>query len=134
MTTEDSRTKQQKEDKKDLNIIKLEKGETVNLTKALGSNKRLAILRHTSEEALNLSEIAEKIDSTPQAVYHHLQILEKSKLIRVVKEEKIKNMDKTIKYYRSNFQPDGINLILWAPLENIESTQLQERVPRSKTP
>ncbi len=123
-----------KEKNKDLNIIKLEKGETVNLTKALGSSKRLAILKYTSKEALNLSEIAEKLNSTPQAIYHHLQILEKSKLIRVVREEKIKNMDKTIKYYRSNFHPDGINILLWAPLENIESSQLKEKVPLSKTP
>ncbi|MHA1115959.1 MAG: winged helix-turn-helix domain-containing protein [Candidatus Heimdallarchaeum aukensis] len=121
-------------EKKDINIIKLEKGETVDLSKALGSSKRLNILKYTAEEELNLSEIAEKINSTPQAVYHHLQILEKSKLIRVVREEKIKNMDKTIKYYRSNFHPEAINLILWAPLENLDFEQLQERVPLTKLP
>jgi len=85
-------TKQKQTDKKDLNIIKLKKGETVNISKALGSSKRLSILQHLSQEELNLSEIAEKIDSTPQAVYHHLQILEKSKLVQVVREEQIKNM------------------------------------------
>jgi predicted transcriptional regulator len=46
---------------KDLNIIKLKKGETVNMSKALGSKIRLAILRLTSEEELNLSGIAEKV-------------------------------------------------------------------------
>ena len=119
---------------KDLNIIKLKKGETVNISKALGSNKRLAILQHLSEEELNLSEIAGKIDSTPQAVYHHLQILEKSKLIYVVREENIKNMAKTIKYYRANYQPDAINLLLWAPLDEIEPTELQSRVPLPERP
>ncbi|MHA1200127.1 MAG: ArsR/SmtB family transcription factor [Candidatus Heimdallarchaeaceae archaeon] len=119
---------------KDLNIIKLKKGETVNITKALGSNKRLTILQHLSENELNLSEIAEKIDSTPQAVYHHLQILEKSKLIVVVREESIKNMAKTIKYYRASYQPDAINLILWAPLDEIELTELQSRVPIPERP
>ncbi len=119
---------------KDLNIIKLKKGETVNISKALGSNKRLSILQHLSEGELNLSEIAEKIDSTPQAVYHHLQILEKSKLIYVVREESIKNMAKTIKYYRSSYQPDSINLLLWAPLDEIEPTELKSRVPLPERP
>ena len=123
-----------KSDFKDLNIIKLKKGETVNVSKALGSNKRLAILRHLSETELNLSEIAEKIDSTPQAVYHHLQILEKSKLIFVVREESIKNMAKTIKYYRASYQPDAINLLLWAPLDEIEPTELQSRIPLPERP
>ena len=134
---------------KDLNIIKLKKGETVNMTKALGSNIRLAILRLTSEEELNLSEIAEKViyeskdkggniiqkkGSTPQAIYHHLQILEKSKLIRVVKEEKIKNMNKTIKYYRASYEPDGINILLWAPLDVIEHTYLESMTPIQEKP
>lgn len=119
---------------KDFNIIKLKKGETVNVSKALGSSKRLAILQHLSEEELNLSEIAEKINSTPQAVYHHLQILEKSKLIYVVREENIKNMAKTIKYYRASYQPDSINLIFWAPLDEIEPTELQSRVPLPERP
>ncbi len=119
---------------KDLNIIKLKKGETVNVTKALGSNKRLAILKHLSENELNLSEIAAKIESTPQAVYHHLQILEKSKLIFVVREESIKNMAKTIKFYRASYQPDAINLILWAPLDEVELTELQSRVPIPERP
>ena len=119
---------------KDLNIIKLRKGETVDISKALGSNKRITILRHLSEEELNLSEIANKINSTPQAVYHHLQILEKSKLIYVVREEKIKNMAKTIKYYRASYQPDAINLLLWAPLEELELTELEGRVPLPERP
>ncbi len=134
---------------KDLNIIKLKKGETVNMSKALGSNIRLAILRLTSEEELNLSEIAEKIvyegkdkdgnihqktGSTPQAIYHHLQILEKSKLIQVVREEKIKNMKKTIKYYRASYEPDGINILLWAPLEVIEHTYLESMTPIQEKP
>lgn len=116
-------------EKKDLNIIKLKKGETVNITKALGSSKRLNILKHLTEDELNLSEIAEKIDSTPQAVYHHLNILEKSKLVRVVREEKIKNMAKTIKYYRANYQPDGINVLLWAPLDQVDTTNMKARIP-----
>ncbi len=120
---------EKKTNKKDINIIKLKKGETVNISKALGSSKRLEILRQLSEAELNLSEIAEKVESTPQAVYHHLQILEKSRLIHVVREENIKNMDKKIKFYRSNYQPDAINLLLWAPLDQIESTELQTRVP-----
>ncbi|MCE7740839.1 MAG: helix-turn-helix domain-containing protein [Candidatus Heimdallarchaeota archaeon] len=119
---------------KDVNIIKLKKGETVNISKALGSTKRLTILQHLSENELNLSEIAEKIDSTPQAVYHHLQILEKSKLIVVVREESIKNMAKTIKYYRASYKPDAINLLLWAPLDEIEPTELQSRVPLPERP
>ena len=119
---------------KDLNIIKLKKGETVNVSKALGSNKRIAILQHLSERELNLSEIAEKIDSTPQAVYHHLQILEKSKLVFVVREENIKNMAKTIKYYRASYHPDAINLLLWAPLDEIEPTELQSKVPLPERP
>ncbi len=120
---------------KDLKVIKLKKGETVNMSKALGSSKRLAILQHLSKEELNLSEIAEKLKkdgmkgSTPQAVYHHLQILESSKLIRVVREKKIKNMDKTIKFYRSNYQPDAINVILWGPLEDLEPAELESRIP-----
>ena len=131
MTTE---PKPKKSPIKDLNVIKLKKGETVNISKALGSNKRLAILRYLSEEELNLSEIAEKIKSTPQAVYHHLQILEKSKLIFVVREESIKNMAKTIKYYRANYQPDAINLLLWAPLDQIEPTELKSRIPLPERP
>ncbi len=123
-----------KSEAKDLNIIKLKKGETVNISKALGSNKRLAILRILSESEFNLSEIAQKIDSTPQAVYHHLQILEKSKLIYVVREESIKNMAKTIKYYRASYQPDSINLLLWAPLDELETTELEERVPIPERP
>lgn len=119
---------------KDLNIIKLRKGETVDISKALGSNRRITILKHLSEEELNLSEIANKIDSTPQAVYHHLQILEKSKLIYVVREEKIKNMAKTIKYYRASYQPDAINLLLWAPLDELEPTELEARVPLPERP
>jgi len=119
---------------KDLNIIKLRKGETVDISKALGSNKRITILKHLSEEELNLSEIANKISSTPQAVYHHLQILEKSKLIYVVREEKIKNMAKTIKYYRASYQPDAINLLLWAPLEELELTELEARIPLPERP
>jgi len=119
---------------KDLNIIKLRKGETVDISKALGSNKRISILKYLSEEELNLSEIANKINSTPQAVYHHLQILEKSKLIYVVREEKIKNMAKTIKYYRASYQPDAINLLLWAPLEELETTELESRVPLPERP
>lgn len=119
---------------KDLNIIKLRKGETVDISKALGSNKRISILKYLSEEELNLSEIANKINSTPQAVYHHLQILEKSKLIYVVREEKIKNMAKTIKYYRASYQPDAINLLLWAPLEELELTELESRVPLPERP
>ncbi len=123
-----------KSDIKDLNIIKLKKGETVNISKALGSNKRLTILRILSENEFNLSEIAQKIESTPQAVYHHLQILEKSKLIYVVREENIKNMAKTIKYYRASYQPDAINLLLWAPLEELESTELEAKLPLPKRP
>jgi len=119
---------------KDLNIIKLKKGETVNISKALGSNKRIAILQHLSKEELNLSEIAHKVNSTPQAIYHHLGILEKSKLIRVVREENIKNMAKTIKYYRANYQPDSINLLLWAPLDEIEPTELASHVPLPERP
>ncbi|MHA1201664.1 MAG: helix-turn-helix domain-containing protein [Candidatus Heimdallarchaeaceae archaeon] len=134
---------------KDLNIIKLKKGETVNMSKALGSKIRLAILRLTSEEELNLSGIAEKVvyeakdkegniiqkkGSTPQAIYHHLQILEKSKLIRVVREEKIKNMNKTIKYYRASYEPDGINILLWAPLDVIEHTYLESMTPIPEKP
>ncbi|TET77783.1 MAG: ArsR family transcriptional regulator [Candidatus Heimdallarchaeota archaeon] len=119
---------------KDLNIIKLRKGETVDISKALGSNRRITILKHLSEEELNLSEIANKINSTPQAVYHHLQILEKSKLIYVVREEKIKNMAKTIKYYRASYQPDAINLLLWAPLEELELTEIEARVPLPERP
>ncbi|MCE7747623.1 MAG: winged helix-turn-helix transcriptional regulator [Candidatus Heimdallarchaeota archaeon] len=119
---------------KDLNIIKLRKGETVDISKALGSNKRISILKYLSVEELNLSEIANKINSTPQAVYHHLQILEKSKLIYVVREEKIKNMAKTIKYYRASYQPDAINLLLWAPLEELELTELESRVPLPERP
>ncbi|OLS31777.1 MAG: hypothetical protein HeimAB125_15500 [Candidatus Heimdallarchaeota archaeon AB_125] len=123
-----------KSDIKDLNIIKLKKGETVNISKALGSNKRLTILRILSENEFNLSEIAQKIESTPQAVYHHLQILEKSKLIYVVREENIKNMAKTIKYYRASYQPDAINLLLWAPLEELESTELEAKLPLPERP
>jgi len=134
---------------KDLNIIKLKKGETVNMSKALGSTIRLAILRLTSEEELNLSEIAEKVvyetkdkdgnliekkGSTPQAIYHHLQILEKSKLIQVVREEKIKNMNKTIKYYRASYEPDGINILLWAPLDVLEPTYLESMTPLPEKP
>ncbi len=134
---------------KDLNIIKLKKGETVNMSKALGSKIRLAILRLTSEEELNLSEIAEKVvyeakdkegnatlkkGSTPQAIYHHLQILEKSKLIQVVREEKIKNMNKTIKYYRASYEPDGINILLWAPLDVLEPTYLESMTPIPEKP
>ena len=123
-----------KSDIKDLNIIKLKKGETVNISKALGSNKRLTILRILSENEFNLSEIAQKIESTPQAVYHHLQILEKSKLIYVVREENIKNMAKTIKYYRASYQPDAINLLLWAPLDELESTELEAKLPLPERP
>jgi len=123
-----------KSDIKDLNIIKLKKGETVNISKALGSNKRLTILRILSENEFNLSEIAQEIESTPQAVYHHLQILEKSKLIYVVREENIKNMAKTIKYYRASYQPDAINLLLWAPLEELESTELEAKLPLPERP
>ncbi|MBY9000900.1 MAG: helix-turn-helix transcriptional regulator [Candidatus Heimdallarchaeota archaeon] len=134
---------------KDLNIIKLKKGETVNMSKALGSKIRLAILRLTSTEELNLSEIAEKLvyeskdkdgnlfekrGSTPQAIYHHLQILEKSKLIHVVREKKIKNMNKTIKYYRASYEPDGINILLWAPLDVIEHTYLESMTPIQEKP
>ena len=129
-----SETKHEKTDKKDLNIIKLKKGETVNISKALGSSKRLSILEFLSKEELNLSEIAEKIESTPQAVYHHLQILEKSKLIQVVREEQIKNMAKTIKFYRATYEPDAINLILWAPLDIIEPTELEAKVPLQERP
>ncbi len=129
-----------KKESKDLKVIKLKKGETVNMSKALGSSKRLAILRHLSTDELNLSEIAEKLKadglkgSTPQAVYHHLQILEGSKLIRVVREVNIKNMDKTIKYYRSNYQPDAINVILWEPLEDLEPAELESRIPVPSRP
>ena len=123
-----------KSDIKDLNIIKLKKGETVNISKALGSNKRLTILRILSENEFNLSEIAQKIESTPQAVYHHLQILEKSKLIYVVREENIKNMAKTIKYYRASYQPDAINLLLCAPLDELESTELEAKLPLPERP
>ncbi|MHA2256152.1 MAG: ArsR/SmtB family transcription factor, partial [Candidatus Heimdallarchaeaceae archaeon] len=129
-----SETKPKGTEKKDLNIIKLKKGETVNISKALGSSKRLSILQFLSKEELNLSEIAEKIESTPQAVYHHLQILEKSKLVQVVREEKIKNMAKTIKFYRATYEPDAINLILWAPLDIIEPTELEARVPVQERP
>ena len=122
------------ESNKDLNIIKLKKGETVNISKALGSSKRLSILRFLSKEELNLSEIAQKIDSTPQAVYHHLQVLEKSKLIYVVREENIKNMAKTIKYYRASYHPDAINLLLWAPLDELETTELEAKVPIPERP
>ncbi len=117
-----------------LNLIKLEKGETVNMSKALGSNKRIDILNHLSKEELNLSEIAEKIGSTPQAVYHHLQILEKSKLIYVAREKNIKNMEKTIKFYRANYYPDAINVLLWAPLEVVEHTELKARTPLPERP
>ncbi|MCG3226935.1 MAG: winged helix-turn-helix transcriptional regulator [Candidatus Heimdallarchaeota archaeon] len=129
-----SESKQEETEKKDLNIIKLKKGETVNISKALGSSKRLSILQFLSKEELNLSEIADKIESTPQAVYHHLQILEKSKLVQIVREEKIKNMTKTIKYYRATYEPDAINLILWAPLDIIEPTELESRVPIQERP
>jgi DNA-binding transcriptional ArsR family regulator len=129
-----SESKQKDNEKKDLNIIKLKKGETVNISKALGSSKRLSILEFLSKEELNLSEIAEKIESTPQAVYHHLQILEKSRLVQVVREEQIKNMAKTIKYYRASYEPDAINLILWAPLDVIEPTELEARVPIQERP
>ena len=144
-----SEQKATKRETKDLNIIKLEKGETVNMSKALGSKIRLAILRLTSKEELNLSEIAEKLiyetkdkdgksiqkrGSTPQAIYHHLQILEKSKLIQVVREEKIKNMNKTIKYYRATYEPDGINILLWSPLEVIEPTYLESMTPIQERP
>ena len=135
-----NKTNPKKSESKDLRVIKLKKGETVNMSKALGSSKRLAILRHLSKEELNLSEIADKLKvegmkgSTPQAVYHHLQILEGSKLIRVVREEKIKNMDKTIKYYRSNYQPDAINVILWEPLEDLEPAELESRIPIQSRP
>ncbi|NPD88075.1 MAG: winged helix-turn-helix transcriptional regulator [Asgard group archaeon] len=129
-----SESKKEEVEKKDLNIIKLKKGETVNISKALGSSKRLSILEFLSKEELNLSEIAEKIESTPQAVYHHLQILEKSKLIQIVREEQIKNMAKTIKFYRATYEPDAINLILWAPLDVIEPTELEARVPVQERP
>ncbi len=125
---------EEESESKDLNIIKLRKGETVDISKALGSNKRITILKYLSEEELNLSEIAKKINSTPQAVYHHLQILEKSRLIYVVREEKIKNMAKTIKYYRASYQPDAINLLLWAPLDELELTELEARVPLPERP
>ena len=134
------RANPQKTETKDLKVIKLKKGETVNMSKALGSSKRLAILRHLSKEELNLSEIADKLKdeglkgSTPQAVYHHLQILEGSKLIRVVREVNIKNMDKTIKYYRSTYQPDAINVILWEPLEDLEPAELESRIPVPSRP
>ncbi|MHA1667407.1 MAG: winged helix-turn-helix domain-containing protein [Candidatus Heimdallarchaeaceae archaeon] len=127
-------SEKEEKESKDLNIIKLRKGETVNMSKALGSSKRLSILRFLSEEELNLSEIAEKLNSTPQAVYHHLQILEKSKLIRVVREENIKNMEKKIKYYRANYNPDAINILLWAPLDEIEPTELESRIPIQHKP
>lgn len=133
-TTKKTNSTNTKPRTKDINIIKLKKGETVNISKALGSSKRLAILRLLSERELNLSEIAEALDSTPQAIYHHLQILEKSKLIRVVREESIKNMAKTIKYYRANYYPDAINILLWAPLGEIEPAQLEARVPIPTTP
>jgi len=120
--------------KKDINIIKLRKGETVSMTKALGSNKRLQILRVLTDQELNLSEIAEKLDISPQAAYHHLQILEKSKLVSVVREVNIKNMAKTIKYYRANYHPDAINILLWAPLDVIEPSELSKKVPIPTTP
>jgi DNA-binding transcriptional ArsR family regulator len=144
-----SKKQTDKASRKDLNIIKLKKGETVNMSKALGSKIRLAILRLTSEEELNLSGIAEKVvyeakdkngniiqkkGSTPQAIYHHLQILEKSKLIQVVREEKIKNMNKTIKYYRASYEPDGINILLWAPLDVLEPTYLESMTPLPEKP
>ncbi|MHA1687502.1 MAG: ArsR/SmtB family transcription factor [Candidatus Heimdallarchaeaceae archaeon] len=135
MTQEETKRKKSKKEKtKDINIIKLRKGETVNITKALGSSKRLAILRLLSEKELNLSEIAEALNSTPQAIYHHLQILEKSRFVYVVREESIKNMAKTIKYYRANYYPDAINILLWAPLEEMEPAQLECRVPIPTTP
>lgn len=119
---------------KDLNIIRLKKGETVEMSKALGSSKRLEILRHLIKEELNLSQIAEKIKSTPQAVHHHLKILSDSQLVRVVREETIKNMQKTIKFYKANYNPDGINLISWDPLNDMALSDLKTRIPIQEKP
>ncbi len=119
---------------KDLNIIRLKKGETVEMSKALGSSKRLEILRHIIREELNLSQIAEKVQSTPQAVHHHLKILLDSQLVRVVREETIKNMKKTIKFYKANYNPDGINLISWDPFNDMASSDLKSRIPIQEKP
>jgi len=119
---------------KDLNIIRLKKGETVEMSKALGSSKRLEILRQLIKEELNLSQIAERIQSTPQAVHHHLKILADSKLVRIVREEKIKNMKKTIKYYKTNYNPDGINLISWDPFNDMALSDLKTRIPIQEKP
>ncbi len=119
---------------KDLNIIRLKKGETVEMSKALGSSKRLEILRHLIREELNLSQIAEKIQSTPQAVHHHLRILAESQLVHVVREETIKNMKKTIKYYKANYNPDGINLISWDPFNDIAAADLKTKIPIQEKP
>jgi DNA-binding transcriptional ArsR family regulator len=119
---------------KDLNIIRLKKGETVEMSKALGSSKRLEILRQLIKEELNLSQIADKVKSTPQAVHHHLRILSDSQLVRVVREETIKNMKKTIKYYRANYNPDGINLISWDPFNDMALSDLKSRIPIQEKP
>jgi Na+/phosphate symporter len=51
-----------------------------------------------------------------------------------VREEKIKNMNKTIKYYRASYEPDGINILLWAPLDVIEHTYLESMTPIQEKP
>jgi DNA-binding transcriptional ArsR family regulator len=66
--------------------------------KALGHPLRARILQMTRFQPLTAKQIAGELESTPGAIGHHLQVLERAGLVRVVARRLVNNLT-VAKYY-----------------------------------
>src|SRR3989442_13758343 len=91
----------------------------------LGDDTRRRIIYLLRTRELTISQIAEELRMTPQAIYHHIKKLWPAQLVEVAREEKVDNFIDT--YYRAAAEAFSFS---WG-ISGKNQSQAEQRLPES---